>query len=172
MGTHKPYSVRFVEPLVQEITIVQVSTNKSLPRWGKVAHRLTEFIKPKNFGVVTDEVVMQTAVHSKSNFAAETLSVSFQLTPLPRGEAWLCAPREKDVAVYSGGGTTLSPIWIRRNVTSDLKVGAQFLSANYIKKSCTNKSLLYREKVARRCANFTSVLFIAAETDEFFSYQK
>ena len=50
----------------------------------------------------------------------KSLSVSFQLTPLPRGEAWLCAPRKKDVAVYSGGGTTPSPTWRRRNVTADL----------------------------------------------------
>ena len=50
----------------------------------------------------------------------QSLSVSFQLTPLPRGEAWLCAPREKDVAVYSWSGTTPSPTWRRRNVISDL----------------------------------------------------
>ena len=39
-----------------------ISTNKSLPRWGKVAQRLAKFIVLLYFGVVTDEVVTHSMI--------------------------------------------------------------------------------------------------------------
>ena len=54
--------------------------------WGKVAQRLTEFIKPKSFGVVTDEVVMQTVVQGKSyNVSVPLRQLSADTSPEGRG---------------------------------------------------------------------------------------
>ena len=63
---------------VQAIIVVfGISTNKSLPRWGKVAQRLTKLIIPLYFGVVTDEVVTQSVI---------LFSICFAMTVLPRGD--------------------------------------------------------------------------------------
>ena len=58
--------------------ILGISTNKSLPRWGKVAQRLAKFIVLLYFGVVTDEVVTQSVI---------LFSICFVMTVLPRGDA-------------------------------------------------------------------------------------
>ena len=57
--------VKFVKMIIffaNNDFIFGISTNKSLPRWGKVAQRLAKFIVLLYFGVVTDEVVSQSVI--------------------------------------------------------------------------------------------------------------